>query len=324
MPDYENAYREDGQLLVHQRADSVNAYSLCRCIPERVLKYFNYIILRENPKRILDAGCGCGRLLVPLVKQANSDVQFYGVDISEAMLSKLREIIQGRSNMHLFCADLKDKRFFSSHFSGNIDVTYTFATLHILSNNWQLALDNLASSINTRGKIILGEEINAVFHGTEELYEGEDYRLKDLSVSFGESATKDATIISDFFKVYHQLRREHHVPFKRVHGQILHGDQSPAERYLRAKGFSQRTVISQNLRWLKPHTLEDILYCFKNGTITTLGSDLPTKVRKSIALALESLCKEKEYDITKIMNIPAEIQMHIFTHNDERANENNP
>jgi len=317
MPDYQKAYAQDssGFVAVHQKQVSVDAYHGCRYIPEIVLDSIADIMLQNQPRTVLEAGVGNGRLFVPTVQKARPSTTLIGVDISHPMLDVLEERIEEYDNITLHCTDIRNSSFFQK-IASSIDVVYTFATLHILSQGWQQALDNFITILSPTGKIILGEEINAVFHASEALYEDDDFRLTDLRKQHRNEEVETAiTTVCNFFQEYHRMRQILEYKFSRVNSQILHGDQSSAERYIRSHGFRQETIQSPALQWLKPHTFREILNAFEQGTVTTLGSDLPASVRKSMREGkhgLETFCKKSAYGLDEPMMIPAEIQLHVF------------
>ncbi len=174
-------------------------------------------------------------------------------------------------------------------------------------------MDNLAGSLAPNGRLILCEEINQVFHGSERLFEDDDYRLSETRALFkGEAVAGDCVCVENFFQKYHELRAQFGVPYMRVNGQILHGDQSPAERYLRGKGFAQKTISGPNMAWLKPHSFEDIVYSIENAIVTTLGSDMPESVRKKTGGELRKFCAAKGFALNRTMGIPSQIQLHVF------------
>ena len=197
MPDYQQAYANIK--AVHEKQVSVNNYARCRYISDRALDYFVDAILETEPKKVLEAGVGNGRMFLPLAKKADNFTELIGIDISKAMLEQLSAKVEAS----LYNADLLDREFFRNNVR-DVDVAYTFATLHIISTNWQIALDNLTGSLSKNGRIMLGEEINSVFHGSENLYESDDYRLAELNSKLG----YDSGIIDAFFMEYHELREE--------------------------------------------------------------------------------------------------------------------
>ncbi|MFC2135806.1 methyltransferase domain-containing protein [Bacteroidota bacterium] len=268
------------------------------------------IILEENPQRIIEAGVGTGRLFLPLINKASRNTVCIGIDISKNMLKTLAKNLKGKEAT-LIHADICDKRIYVFDKANTL---YTFATLHILTNNWKKAIDNFEYSITPNtGKIILIEEINSVFHGSENLFLEDDYRLESLyNLAVSHGVEEHTNIVQDIFKHYHKLRSDYGLNFMRFNSQIFHGDQSPAERYLRSKGFSQRTIQKPELRWIKPHTIKDITDAINEGTVTTLGSDMPDEIRKNISEELLVYCEKNNYPIEKNLFIPSEIQVNIF------------
>lgn len=314
MPNYYQAYKTDNNLWVHQKKKNVELYDVCRHIDSSVIEVFIDKILESDPITILEAGVGNGRLFHSLAKKASSTTKLYGIDISEPMLEDLKKKINNLSNVTLYQVDLRDKQFFKKHLQSKIDCLYTFAVIHIISEGWQEALDNLLLSLKPRGTFILGEEINAVFHYSEGLYEDDDYRLVKLKNHYSNPRiTDDLEKVKVFFDKYHELRAFYNTPFQRVNGQALYGDVSPVERYLRTRGLVQKTHASRRLRWLKPHTFEEIIDSIEQARVTQLGSDLSVKVREDISKELRSFVKSRKYNITRSMSVPSEIQLHIFT-----------
>lgn len=300
---------------MHQRPISVQAYDTGRYIPSGIINTILAHVLENDSHTVLEAAVGNGRFFAPLAERVSSSTELVGIDISQPMLAELTPKIEKYPNIKLYNMDLRDEAFTS--YIHDVDTVFSFATLHILAEEWQTGLDNLVACLSSRGRIILGEEINAVFHGSENIYEGDDYRLTKVREQFSHQiGEQDLDHVAEFFKRYHHLRREHGHPFVRVNGQILHGDQSPAERYLRSKGFAQRTVSNATLSWLKPYSFAEIIYCMKEGTVTTFGTDLPDDVRQQIVGVLSSFCASKQYDIERKRDIPAQIQLHIFERHD--------
>jgi SAM-dependent methyltransferase len=61
-----------------------------------------------EPRRILDLGCGGGRLLA-LVKAARPSAQFVGLDFSPTMLETLRELFAGDSSVTIVSHDFENR-----------------------------------------------------------------------------------------------------------------------------------------------------------------------------------------------------------------------
>ncbi|MBI2549457.1 class I SAM-dependent methyltransferase [Candidatus Woesearchaeota archaeon] len=316
MPNYQQAYREKGKEFsaVHQRQASVEAYSRCRYIPPEVIYEVTVRVFEGAPQTVLEAATGNGRFFVPFAAYAQANhpsTRLVGMDISKPMLEELAQGLVGYENTEIHHASLEDAGFFEC--LHDVDRVFSFATMHILSEHWQHALDNLVACLSPNGKIILGEEINAVFHGTEAMYEHHDYRLTEVREWFSnEVLPGHLNQVVAFFQRYHNLRSEAGLPFTRFNSQVLHGDQSPAERYLRSKGFTQQTFSGRAFSWLKPHSFAEILYCLEQGTVTTLGTDLPDETRQNLKDELQECCRSAGYNLKTELFIPSQIQLHVF------------
>lgn len=314
MPDYIRSYQEHEGQFVHQRQRSVDVYDVCRWIDPVVIARFVSHLLASQPKRVLEAGVGNGRIFGELAKQASHDIELVGLDISPVMLAHLRGKLARTEGIRLHESDLRDPRYYESEYHHNVDVIFTFATIHIISQNWQKALDNFIASRAQGGMIVLGEELNTVFYFAENIDEGCDFRLGQLHAFYGDKRLENIIEqVRKFFAVYHKFRKEEGWPFYRHDSQILYVDQTPGERYLRLKGFTEKTIAEPELHWLKPHTYRDILDSLEHGTVTQFGSDMPPAVRLSIRQKLEDFCRDEGYDIDAEFHVPAEIQLHMFT-----------
>lgn len=320
MPDYLSSYL-NRNICVHQKPEAVEGYTHCRFISEGVLERFSNEILETIKEKvsatIMEAGVGNGRLFLPILKKAKGNANFFGVDVSEPMLNDLSKKISEDQKVKIYCADLRDETFFKRYFPGNVNTIYTFATMHIISQGWQKALDNLINSLSSNGTLVLGEEVNSVFHGSETLFEKDDYRLTKLKEFFkGQIDISDLERVERFFKEYPRLRIQYESPFERFNSQILHGDQGPAERYIRSTGFCEKTIELNELKWIKPHSFGEIISCIEKGIVTTLGSDLPEKIRLSFANDLKNFCVNHNYNLEEKLMIPSEIQLHCFKRDD--------
>ncbi len=79
--------------------------------------------LPSDTERILDLGCGTG-LELDEIYRFFPDMQVVGVDLSEAMLQKLREKHSGRA-LKLICGS-----YFTEPFPGPFDAAVSFESLH--------------------------------------------------------------------------------------------------------------------------------------------------------------------------------------------------
>jgi ubiquinone/menaquinone biosynthesis C-methylase UbiE len=79
----------------------------------------------DRGARILELGCGIGRLLKPLALE-RGDVELYGVDVSAEMIRQGRERLRDFPNLHLHAMNGKDLALFGNEF---FDLVFSYITL---------------------------------------------------------------------------------------------------------------------------------------------------------------------------------------------------
>lgn len=102
----------------------------------------------KSKKRILDAGCGNGRVTALLSMCAPSDSQIIGVDFSSAMVAT--ENLKDISNITIHEADLLG----DMGFIGKFDFIYCQEVLHHTKNPYQ-AFENLCQLLEDTGEIAI-------------------------------------------------------------------------------------------------------------------------------------------------------------------------
>lgn len=94
-----------------------------RLIDELQRKLIHKIIKKNNSKKILEAGCGTGRILMYL---AANDLECYGIDPSKNMLSEFKQKLKNLSvKVNLKEGDIENIQYETNTF----DCTYT---MHVL------------------------------------------------------------------------------------------------------------------------------------------------------------------------------------------------
>ena len=95
------------------------------------VKFFDWVISQfpQNNKyyNILDIGCGTGKLLF-LLNKKYKESNFYGIDISPAMVKASKEVVSKKNRKNLIEADIKNLPFVSNYFE---IVTATHVLYHV-------------------------------------------------------------------------------------------------------------------------------------------------------------------------------------------------
>ena len=90
----------------------------------------------DRGARILELGCGIGRLLKPLALERR-DVELYGVDVSSEMIRQGRERLKDFPNLHLHEINGKDLALFENGF---FDVVFSYITLQHVPREYHAGL----------------------------------------------------------------------------------------------------------------------------------------------------------------------------------------
>ena len=83
-------------------------------------------VLDLNPKTILDLGCGNGNIIARLQKRLNAD--YYGLDISEAMIAQAEKRLL---NVHFMVGDAEKLPYEDNKFDAIVCTTLPFTTTPI-------------------------------------------------------------------------------------------------------------------------------------------------------------------------------------------------
>jgi SAM-dependent methyltransferase len=101
-------------------------------------------------ERVLDVGCGMGRYTFAL---ADRGLAVEGLDLSEALLDRLREFDAGRYRIPLHCADILDP---PDELHGRFDAVVGFFTLHHL-HDLTGCLRAMRSLVGRGGRVVFLE-----------------------------------------------------------------------------------------------------------------------------------------------------------------------
>lgn len=113
--------------------------------PQR--RWFQTLLAREEPRNILDLGCGDGGITADLAdKYPNANV--VGIDISKKMIAHANKTHK-RKNLSFFVGDAERDLLFYEQF----DLVFSSSTLHRL-NNPEEAVRGIFNALRTGGKFI--------------------------------------------------------------------------------------------------------------------------------------------------------------------------
>lgn len=294
----------------YNQTSTLENYDLCRHVPNNILSTFAKHIIdltkkssRNNKGNILEEGVGNGRVLIPVIEESRNRRRkdtFYAIDKSRIMLDDLRKRLNSKKSIRykIDLGDIQEELPYKENF---FDCVYTFAVYHIL-NKPENALEQTLKVMKKEGYFVFSKEFNQVFHGTEkkiELADSPDFKGVALEPR-----------IQSFFHKYHELRDEFEVPFKP--SGVLYSDSSLVNNYLISKGLHHYT-IKEDLSWKKPHTFRQMLDAFRLRNITTFGSDISDPIRIQMYTELMEWCKKENITLDEVINIPANIALHIFS-----------
>ncbi|TMK87014.1 MAG: class I SAM-dependent methyltransferase [Actinobacteria bacterium] len=126
-----------------------DAYDRTRALPERTMRRVLELLRAElaGPGRCLEIGVGSGRLALPL---HDADIPMAGVDVSPAMLARLREKTGGAWPFPIALADATALPFPQ----GSMGAGLAAHVLHVIAD-WTAALRELARVVRPGGVILI-------------------------------------------------------------------------------------------------------------------------------------------------------------------------
>ncbi|MGZ5501578.1 MAG: class I SAM-dependent methyltransferase, partial [Nitrososphaeraceae archaeon] len=108
--------------------------------------YVNLHLLKGS--KILEAGCGTGRILLPLAKKG---YKCYGIDPSTEMLSVFKNKDNCRSDIKYIGGDIESLPFYDNIFDG----VYTLNVLQWLPSGYEKAFLEMYRVVKKNGRIIM-------------------------------------------------------------------------------------------------------------------------------------------------------------------------
>ena len=116
-----------------------------------ILKNLDEDFLKTNNKRVLDIGCGIGRILKPLADRYPG-LQLFGVDVSEEMIRKGRIRLNEIENVKLIRTSGKDLKHFEDN---SFDFVYSYVVLqHIPRKFVHNYFDEISRILDEKGLFV--------------------------------------------------------------------------------------------------------------------------------------------------------------------------
>jgi SAM-dependent methyltransferase len=290
-PKYNNwHYSKEETVRKYNRLRTIDKHIVNKIV-DMVCNYGRNFEITNKSINIIDAGCGSGRILIPLIEEIilhkkEEKYNLIGIDLSSLMLANLLEKINKMKNLiinpkwNILHIDLQDDWPFETN---SVSIVYQFAVFHILSK-WKNTLSEIERVLVPGGYFIYLKEINQVFHASERIFTREDSKdLEDIDL---------IPEVNDFFYYYHKLRDDYGKPYY-IDG-IEYSNIINLSEFFIKRGFYYYVFSDKTLVWMKQHTFKDIIDSIKFARVTTLGSDLPEKVRKKIGDLLHKYCLKKD------------------------------
>lgn len=286
---------------IFQVEESVKNYSLGRVIPQEIIRSSLRRLLNtvdrsrhDDEISIIDAGCGSGRFLLPLLeicKDLPQRFNIFGIDESGLMLEEIRNSISdldesGNRRLCLKTADIQ--RPIEAIDDKSVDLVYTFAVFHILTSPFK-ALDNLATLIKDNGVFAFGREVNQFIFRVENYWEANDLPSVD-------------EFHDEFWREYHNFRSSS--GFEYVPEPILQGNFGRGVEHLRGIGF-KRVVTFRTVTYEKRLMYGDILKAIQSGSITPLGADLDQGQKDRCYNRMRQFLVENSVDFRKEITFPS-------------------
>jgi SAM-dependent methyltransferase len=222
----------------------------------------------KGKKRILDAGCGNGRVTALLAKYADIDSEIVGIDLTAAHVAA--ENLKDYQNVSIFQKDLLD----NMNDIGSFDFIYSQEVLHHTANP-KKSFDNLVNLLSSEGEIAI-----YVYKIKSPLREYADDYVRDIisGMSYEESS-KALEEITEFGRVIAEKGITIQVPKVDILG--IEAGEYDLQRFMYHfffkaywnDTFSREENNAINYDWYHPqiasrHSLDEVLSWYRDNNLT--------------------------------------------------------
>ncbi|MBW9147795.1 class I SAM-dependent methyltransferase [Clostridium sp. CM028] len=147
MKSNKNVFKENSKINFNKQAESYDKSANGKFVAPMYNEIINRIMLIK-PKKLLDVGCGTGNVLMKLVE--NSNIELYGLDISEKMIDMAKKNLGNSADLKVSdseCMPWKNNTF---------DVIVCNASFHHYPNPDKTLLE-MKRILTSNGTLIIGD-----------------------------------------------------------------------------------------------------------------------------------------------------------------------
>ncbi|MBU3090749.1 class I SAM-dependent methyltransferase [Clostridium sp. CF011] len=147
MKSNKNVFKENSKINFNKQAESYDKSANGKFVAPMYNEIINRIMLIK-PKKLLDVGCGTGNVLMKLVE--NSNIELYGLDISEKMIDMAKKNLGNSADLKVSdseCMPWKNNTF---------DVIVCNASFHHYPNPDKTLLE-MKRILKSNGTLIIGD-----------------------------------------------------------------------------------------------------------------------------------------------------------------------
>jgi len=147
MESKKNVFKENSKMNYNRQAEIYDEKGDGKFVAPMYGEIINRI-MRANPKKVLDVGCGTGNVLMKL--SSNEELKLYGVDISESMIKTAKKNLGNKAELKV-----GDSEYMPWE-DNSFDVIVCNASFHHYPNP-EKALSEMKRMLKSDGTLIIGD-----------------------------------------------------------------------------------------------------------------------------------------------------------------------
>ena len=147
MESNKNIFKENSKMNYNRQAEIYDEKGDGKFVAPMYGEIINRI-MRANPKKVLDVGCGTGNVLMKL--SSNEELKLYGVDISESMIKTAKKNLGNKAELKV-----GDSEYMPWE-DNSFDVIVCNASFHHYPNPEKVLLE-MKRVLKNKGTLIIGD-----------------------------------------------------------------------------------------------------------------------------------------------------------------------